>query len=262
MLIRSTWMLTVAEPTLLPRAYGLELIKQLHQRMGLEIGSETIPSTTCSSILGSASLAGDFITFSPDTFYQLSFCGLREDASKAIANFTFNHPDPNLSPTLEFLGAKFNIVNRDDDITSYNQLYHTLIAAEPEPTKRFDLTFATPTAFAQNRVHLPLPVPSLMFRSWLERWNHFAPVYLGGDELVEYLAGAIALSHHKIQTRRFTVHQGRVTGFTGDATLQILSYADPLLANVANLLIRYAQFVGTGMKTRLGMGQTLIKKDE
>lgn len=33
--------------------------------------------------------------------------------------------------------------------------------------------------------------------------------------------------------------------------------ADPLLANVANLLVQYAGFCGTGMKTRLGMGHTL-----
>jgi CRISPR-associated endoribonuclease Cas6 len=256
MLIHSTWTLKVTEPTTLPRSYGLELVKQLHQRLGIEIGTEQIPATTCSGILGNAAASGDFLTFYPDASYQLSLCGLRDAESKAIASFTL--PTNPLHTSLDFLGAKFHICDRVDETTSYETLYHSLVASEPEPTHRFDLTFITPTAFAQNRIHLPLPVPALMFRSWLDRWNHFAPVYLGSSELVDYLAAAIALSRHNIQTRRVTVHSGKVTGFTGEVSLYVLSHADPLLANVANLLIHYSRFAGTGMKTRLGMGQTKI----
>lgn len=251
MLIRSTLTLTVAEPTVLLRSYGLELVKDLHQRMGLETGNEIIPSVTFSGIKGFCSASGDFLTFNPDEFYQLSLCGLQETAAKAISCL-------DLSPSLDFLGAKFNVVNRDDESTSYENLYHTLVAAEPEPIKRFNFQFCTPTAFAQQRIYLPLPIPTLMFRSWLERWNHFAPVYLGGDQLIEYLEGVIALSRHKLQTHLFRVHKGQITGFQGNVTLQIMNHTEPLLANVANLLVHYAQFAGTGVKTRLGMGQTVI----
>jgi CRISPR-associated endoribonuclease Cas6 len=251
MLIRSTWTLTVAEPTVLPRSYSLELVKDLHRRMGLEIGGEGIPATTYSGILGYCSNSKDFLTFNPEEFYTLSLCGLQERTAKAIANL-------NLSSTLEFLGATFTVVDREDTITSYETLYQTLVASEPEPPRRFQLEFLTPTAFAQNRTYLPLPVPTLMFRSWLERWNHFAPIYLGSDELIAYLGEAIALSRHKLQTAPLRIHSGQVTGFKGDITLQVLSRIDPLLANVANLLIHYAEFAGTGIKTRLGMGQTQL----
>jgi CRISPR-associated endoribonuclease Cas6 len=249
MLIRSTWTLKVTEPTTLPRSYGLEVVKHLHQRLGIEMGSEPIPSTTCSGILGAASASGDFVTFHPEEFYQLSLCGLREDVSKAIATL-------NLSPALEFLGARFEVNERTDETTSYEELYTTLVANEPEPMRRFNLKFVTPTAFTQNRLYVPLPLPALMFRSWLERWNHFAPVYLGGDELIGYLSEAVAVTRHDIRTRSFQVHQGRITGFVGTVTLQVPQRFDPLLANVANLLVNYAQFCGTGMKTRLGMGKT------
>lgn len=251
MLISSTWTLSVSEPTVLPRSYGLELVKQLHQQLGLEMGGEAIPSTSYSGILGLSSTSKDFLTFHPDEFYELSLCGLQEVAAKAISSL-------NLSQSLEFLGAKFNVINREDQITSYEELYTTLVANEPEPVRRFDLKFLTPTAFAQNSTHLPLPVPALMFRSWLERWNHFAPIYLGSDELIAYLSNAIMLKHHKIQTRSLQLHKGYVNGFIGDVTLQVFNRADPLLANVANLLVNYAQFAGTGMKTRLGMGRTAI----
>ncbi|NEQ34243.1 MAG: CRISPR system precrRNA processing endoribonuclease RAMP protein Cas6 [Leptolyngbya sp. SIO4C5] len=202
------------------------------------------PSRECSNFASK-----EFVTFQPGEFYQLCLNGLQETSSKAIA-------DLDLDKQLKFLGAAFNITNRVNDVTSYEALYHEQVANEPEPVRQFSLRFVTPTAFSQNRLYLPLPVPTLMFRSWLERWNHFAPVYLGSDDLIGYLSEAIALSRHRIQTRSVQVYSSYITGFTGDVSLRTLSRIDPLLANVANLLVQYAQFTGTGTKTRLGMGFT------
>lgn len=255
MLIHSTWTLSLSTPAILPRAYRLELVKELHQRMGLEMGVDPTPATCYSGIQGYCQSSQDFLQFSPDEIYTLSLSGLNETASKAIQTLE-------IKPFLEFLGTKFTIVDRQDELFSYEQLYTTLVANEPEPTRHFELQFNTPTAFAQNRTHLPLPVPSLMFRSWLERWNHFAPIYLGSDDLVAYLESAVALRKHRLKTLAFQLTRGYVNGFIGDVTLQVLNHADPLLANVANLLVHYAEFSGTGMKTRLGMGQTLLIKQE
>jgi len=251
MLIRSTWTLSLSDAAILPRSCQLELIKRLHEKMELEMGSETIPSISYSGIIGYCSSAKDFLTFHPDEFYSLSLCGLQEGASKAISSL-------NLSSSLEFLGAKFDVINREDEISSYENLYTTLVANEPEPVRRLHLQFTTPTAFAQQSIHLPLPVPALMFRSWLERWNHFAAVYLGSDELIAYLSNYSMIKHHQIKTRSFQLHRGYVNGFIGEVTLQVLNRAEPLLANVANLLVHYAQFAGTGVKTRLGMGRTEV----
>ena len=253
MLINSTFTLTVSTSTILPRPYGLELIKQLHQKLNLEIGNEIIPSVTYSGITGYYLTSRDFITFNPEEFYQLSLSGLNEISAKAIDYLQ-------LGDSLEFLGAKFNIINREDEITSYEELYTALVGNEPEVIRNYHLRFITPTAFSQGNSKLCLPVPTLMFHSWLERWNNFAPVYLGGDELIAYLNNAVLLKHHKIQTRSYQLHKGFVNGFVGDVKLQVFQRADPLLANVANLLVQYARFAGTGMKTRLGMGQTIVKE--
>ena len=97
-----------------------------------------------------------------------------------------------------------------------------------------------------------------MFRSWLDRWNHFAPVYLGSEDLITYLTNYITVSRHHIRTSIIPIYQGQCIGFTGKVTLQAIGKADPLLANVAHLLVQYANFAGTGIKTRLSMGQTNI----
>lgn len=248
MLIRSTWTLATSESIALPKSYRLELIKQLHRRMGLEFDGE-IPAATFSGIVGRSRAAGDFVSFGAEEEFRLSLCGLQTEASKAIA-------DLDLTDELELLGVRFRVSNREDEFTTYEALYQTFVATEPDCPNRFELRFLTPTAFSQGRVHLPLPVPTLMFRSWVERWNHFAPVYLGSEDLIGYLGESIALSRHRLQTQSFPVHAGRVTGFTGEITLQVLSRIDPLIANVTTLLVEYSRFAGTGMKTRLGMGVT------
>ncbi|MEB3830200.1 CRISPR system precrRNA processing endoribonuclease RAMP protein Cas6 [Phormidium sp. CCY1219] len=253
MLIRSTWTLSVAQPTVLRRSYHLELVKELHRRMGWEMAGNQTPVVAFSGLVGYCSTSKEFCTFQPEEAYRLSLCGLNEMAAKAIA-------DLELSDTLEFLGSEFTVSDREDEISSYEQLYTTLVANEPEPLRKFNLQFTTPTAFSQQQIYLPLPVPTLMFQSWLTRWNEFAPVYLGSDELIAYLSQAVVLPKHKIKTRLFHLHRNFISGFIGEVNLNVRSRADPLLANVAHLLLRYAEFCGTGIKTRLGMGQTLVNE--
>jgi CRISPR-associated endoribonuclease Cas6 len=246
MLIRATWLLTVDEPVLLPRAYGLALVQDLHTKMHLTMGDIPIPNVSCSSLMGNTRLVEDFIELEPEITYQLILCGLNTTATNAITNL-------DLTDTLSLLGANFHVHRQPDEISSYQQLYHESIVLEPTPINRYILNFLTPTAFSQNRKYLPLPLPQLMFHSWLERWNHFAPVYLGGEELITYLDNATAISQLRIQTRNVTIQRGKIPGFTGVVNLRFLPI-DPLLANVANLLLQYARFSGTGIKTRLGMG--------
>jgi CRISPR-associated endoribonuclease Cas6 len=254
MLLRSTWLLTVTEPVLLPRSYPIALSKQLHERIGLSFSGEAIPPVTFSGIVGSVSVAGDFLCYSPGNIYSLSLSGLDTSIAKAIAAH-------DLGETLEFFGARFQVGDRADLATTYEDLYTESVARDPEPIREYRLDFLTPTAFAQGHTNLPLPVPALLFRSWLEKWNHFSTIYLGGDELIGYLSDRVSLRHHRLQTRRIFIHQSTVTGFTGQITLQVPRQVDPLLANVANLLVRYADYAGTGIKTRLGMGYT-VKRDK
>jgi CRISPR-associated endoribonuclease Cas6 len=250
MLIRSKWLITVNETVLLPRAYNLALIGDLHAKMQLNMGDAVIPNISCSGLIGKTKTIEDFIALEPDITYQLILCGLNSAAVAAIK-------DLDLSNEVELFGAKFQACREPDEINDYEQLYHQSIVLEPPPIDRYTLNFLTPTAFSQNRKYLPLPLPDLMFHSWLERWNHFAPVYLGDRELITYLDRATAISQLRIQTRNVTIQRGKIPGFIGMVNLRLLPL-DPLLANVANLLLEYARFAGTGIKTRLGMGVTEI----
>ena len=248
MLIRSMWLFTVTETVLLPRAFNLALVRELHTKMQLNMGDAAIPNITCSGLIGKSKTVEDFVALEPDIPYQLILCGLNTPAVEAIKDLDLTDP-------LELFGAKFQVQRQPDEITSYEQLYHNSIVLEPPVDHRHTLNFLTPTAFSQKRKYLPLPLPNLMFHSWLERWNHFAPVFLGSDELIAYLDNMTAISQLRIQSRIVTIHKGQIPGFTGIVNLRLLC-TDPLLMNIASLLLQYARFAGTGTKTRLGMGAT------
>lgn len=250
-LIRSTWTLKIANDSLLSCAYAPNLIKILYQKMGLDFSGEMIPNLTFSGIVGRYYKTNDFYCLSSQDEYQLSLSALDTNGSQALKSL-------DLKENLDFLGISFQIINREDEITSYEELYSKLVAQEPEAIKDYKLEFITPTAFTQDKVNLPLPIPHLMFRSWLKRWNHFCNIYLGEDELITYLSNNIYLNYHRINSRKVYINQNKVTGFVGEINFKIPQRADDLLANVANLLINYSEYAGTGIKTRLGMGYSLL----
>jgi CRISPR-associated endoribonuclease Cas6 len=247
-LIRATWKILVPEETILPRTYSIALVQELHRRMNLTLGDAEIPNITCSGLIGKTKNVGDFVELDPEIDYRLVLCGLNDQAVQAITAL-------NLTNTLELLGAKFQLVRQPHEQTTYEQLYELTVLSESMPPLRYRLNFTTPTAFSRKRQYLPLPLPRLLFRSWLERWNHFASVYLGGDELLDYLEGSMAISQLRIQTRQIAIQKAYIPGFFGTVDIQCRS-KDPLLANVSKLLLNYSCFCGTGIKTRLGMGMT------
>mgnify|MGYP001794196770 CR=1 FL=1 len=255
MLICSTWTLKAVSKSTLPASYRIALSKFIHQQAGIEFGQDATPRTTFSGLLGRAQRADGFVTFYPEERYQISLSGLQADSAKKIAALA-------LPTTIEFLGTQFEVITREDQKTSYEALYHQHVADQPAPKRQLSLSFVSPTAFSQQRTYLPLPVPTLLFRSWLDRWNHFSTIYLGDKELLTYIEQSVVLSRHRIQTSVFPIHNSTVNGFTGNIRLNILQRSDPLIAQVTNLLANYAQFSGTGIKTRLGMGKTVLTKFE
>ena len=247
-LIRSQLTLKTDRDVLLPKAYTIELVKRLYDRLGLPFQAESVPAIACSGLLGPYRMQRDFFCFAAEEPYQLAISGLNGESARAIANLELS--------SLAFLGAEFATVDRADETASYETLYGKWVASEPEPLQRFDMYFGSPTAFSQGNVTLPLPLPELMFRSWLERWNHFAPVYLGGDELIAHLKQGLQVQRHQVRSQQFQVGQGFVTGFVGSVSLRLLRRVEPLVGQVAGLLAAYGRFAGTGIKTRLGMGYT------
>lgn len=121
------------------------------------------------------------------------------------------------------------------------------------------LHFLTPTAFRQNGRDLPLPLPRLLIKSYLERWNAWAPFPLPSS-LPDEAEKALVLKEVDISTQQLQTGKIRLTGFTGKIRLLIAPQTPSEVANALSCLLRFGSFCGSGAKTALGFGVTLPSK--
>ena len=125
---------------------------------------------------------------------------------------------------------------------------------------RINLRFLSPTSFRSRGMHYPLPDPVLVFQSWLNRWNEFAPeAHQINVALLDIVAAHIAVSRYNGRTEMVDFGGNkRVVGFVGAVQYTVLrayKIGEAWLRKL-NVLADYAPFCGTGHKTAQGMGQT------
>ena len=130
---------------------------------------------------------------------------------------------------------------------------------KPPLVKSFSFRFMTPTAFKNGKMNVPLPIPRLMFQGYLRKWNRFAPDRLRMDEsLISLVDEGVAISGHSISAHTLDMKAMKMVGFTGDCSLVVVSDMDERSLQELGALARFSLFSGTGAKTTIGMGQTVL----
>jgi CRISPR-associated endoribonuclease Cas6 len=132
-------------------------------------------------------------------------------------------------------------------------------------TNRIDLEFASPTVFKRQGLMFVLPLPQLVWGSYLAAWNEFASP--GFDlKALTTLEHDVQISRYQLRTRAVkgqTISQpsesARETifkfGFVGRCAYTIFR-PERALWRTLHLLADFSFFCGTGYKTTQGMGQT------
>ena len=143
----------------------------------------------------------------------------------------------------------------------YYQSYPELIDRAIHSRRKLKLRFLTPTSFSQGKTDLPLPVPQLVFQSYMKRFETFYQVAFLPDFAAEinYYVGIANLQN--IRTSVIKSKRVNLIGFIGDVVFTIHPKTPPELIFQLNLLAEFAFFCGTGKKTALGMGQTMFDSD-
>jgi CRISPR-associated endoribonuclease Cas6 len=155
--------------------------------------------------------------------------------------------------------------------TTFEALAQEHLLGAREPERKLTLRFASPTTFrrtegeasltdGQGRGYqvaghnVPLPLPGLVFDSYLQRWNAFAPVALHPD-VKRYAQECVAISRYRLQTVLVEFGAARHVGFVGRCQFMALVH-DPYWLRLLHLLAAFAFYAGTGHKTTIGLGQT------
>lgn len=131
---------------------------------------------------------------------------------------------------------------------SWSDLAAALLKPSPESRVRFE--FLSPTTFRSQGNYLPLPVPQVMFRGLLERWQTWSAVRL--DRGAEDALASLVIRRFRISSVAVQL-KGLVPGFVGWAELEARLGPGPY-TGLLGVLGRFAQFAGVGAKVTTGFG--------
>lgn len=138
--------------------------------------------------------------------------------------------------------------------TSYAELSAAYLLAKVDPPRRVKLVFTSPTTFKSGGMHVPVPLPGLVFGSLLDRWNAYAPVTFP-PEVKRYAESCLAISQYQLSSRPVPMKSGGLRmGGVGEVTYTTLNY-DRYWMSVIAVLARFARYSGVGAGAAGGLGQ-------
>lgn len=134
--------------------------------------------------------------------------------------------------------------------------YADLIAAGMSLAARaqIDFRFHSPTLFKSEGKTQPLPLPALVFRSLLERWNAFSPLAFPEDTL-RFAEECVAVSGFSLRTFPAELGENALRiGAVGKVRYRALN-PDRYWISILQSLARFSAFSGIGAGTAYGLGQ-------
>ena len=187
-----------------------------------------------------------------DSTYTWIISALAKSLCAWLKTWYGNHPE-----TINLYNSNFAIaqIAINQPPTTYNNLWSDSSNSE----SRFTLAFLTPTCFRSKNHHLPLPIPSNIFHSYLRRWNDFAPESFAQEEFLAWIEQVVYITDYDLDCTKVAVaKQGYVTGFTGtvEFAIDLKASRNSDFERLLSALIKLAAYCGTGHKTTFGLGQT------
>lgn len=222
-----------APATLLPSWWGraahallLDVVRQVNDPLAneLHLNAQAEPSNLVRPFTVS-SLIGKFVkgALDPQEIYTLRLTAFRPDVAGLLAAAAVNGAlRPGQAVELDYI--PFEIVSIQPALpgsqesspdqrsawaasSSYQELSAPYLLAKLPAPRRLSLQFNSPTTFKSGGMHVPVPLPELVFGSLLERWNAYAPISFP-VEVKRYAAECLAVSKYVLETRPVPVKSG------------------------------------------------------
>ncbi len=213
---------------------------------------------TCSSLNGTGRMSADRSrALSPERTCWLRLTSLDPAVSAILLERRDSPP-----PEIELDGVRLRVEQVTADPTvhpwagtaSYEQIAAPYLLARQEPPRRLGIRFASPVAFRQREMNMPLPLPDLVFGGLADRWNAFSPIAIS-PEVRRYCESGVGMSGFALRSRAVPQKDGGLqVGAVGTARYVAVRY-DRYWMGVLGLLADYAFYAGVGRLTTSGLGQ-------
>lgn len=132
-----------------------------------------------------------------------------------------------------------------------------------EDSSRFiKIRFMSPTAFKQSGRYTFYPDLSCIYGSLMRRMDLVSDKNrMYDDDLLEELTRQSEIMRYDLRSVNYHLEGVKIPAFTGWIMIKV--HGAQSLVNYVNMLMRFGEFSGTGIKTSLGMGaMKILKKQE
>lgn len=167
-----------------------------------------------------------------------------------------------LIPLISNINDSIKLKNKSMEISVENKTLSSSISYKKmsedyylnlESKKRNRITFLTPVSFKSGGGYTIFFEVHNLYSNLLKKWNSFATgISLEDDEVKDHLIKYTKVIGYNLKSTKFGMEGVRINSFLGEVCL-IVNGPDSLV-RIANLLFKFGEYSGLGVKTALGMG--------
>lgn len=165
-----------------------------------------------------------------------------------------------LETNREFYAQKAGMLLTTDEI-AYERIENfsdiRLRSSKLMDKKYISLNFCTTTALKKNGAFLVFPDMELILKNWWNNWNIIFPDTPFDDEdAFQLLVKGTYIASYHISSSVYRMKGNDIRGFFGSMTIG--NRLSQPMKELLNALLVLCEYSGTGVKTTLGMGKTII----
>lgn len=121
-----------------------------------------------------------------------------------------------------------------------------------ENSRNIDIRFKSPTSFRSNNQYVIFPDSRLIFQSLMRKFDNTGNEKIFSYELLEDMSNQIYISRYNMKSTVFHMKNIIIPSFVGDIRLRVEGRKE--IRNLANLLVKFGEYSGVGIKSSIGMG--------
>ena len=156
------------------------------------------------------------------------------------------------SAKLKSKDIRLGVVSKEYSETSCEELLREYYL-EDNSARYVTIRSVAPTAFKSNGRYVIFPTSKLILNSLAKRYDSFSQDSAISDELLfDYIEKQTDIVEYDLKSVKFSLEGITIPSFIGTVKLRFSGSREFIC--LMNMLMRYGEYSGTGIKTSLGMG--------
>ena len=159
---------------------------------------------------------------------------------------------------LEKMNTEFKFLDKVYEEVTYDSLVKSFY--REDASKYITLKIKTPMSFKSNGEYCIFPEVRKIYKSLMNKYDSAMKdedSCLFDLETLDELCDKTKIIRYSLRTNKFPLEGISVTAFIGTVTLKIS--APQTLVNFANMLFKFGEFSGIGIKNSVGMGAICVE---